>query len=148
MIDSNESSMIQAMQAVAPAAPVRRVESTELRADTPMAGRSAVAPALRVEPAVRVDLSKEAKAIAADGSGQSVPTQGIDQQISTLKKQFSEQALIRAAQADQEMNQSQEAMSMQRMQELAQKEKVQTLMRSETIQPKKDVPVQQDGLYV
>ena len=39
-------------------------------------------------------------------------------------------------------------MSVQRMEELAQKEKVQALVRADAPQPKKEVPVQQDSLYV
>lgn len=148
MMESNQSSMVQAMQAITPTSPVRKVDPTELRPDSPASGQSAPAPALRVEPAVRVDLSSQARAIAADVSGQTAPTQSVEQQVSVRKREFTEQALIRAAQADQNMNQAQEAMSMQRMQELAQREKVQALMQTETIQPKKEVPVQQDNLYL
>ena len=147
-MESNQSSMVQAMQAVAPSAPVRRIESTELRPDSPGSRRSEPAPALLVEPAVRVDLSSQAKAIAAGASrGLSAPAQSIEQQITVRKAEFTEQGLIRAARADQNANQAQEAMSMQRMQELAQKEKVQALMQTETIQPKKEVPIQQGNLY-
>jgi len=45
-------------------------------------------------------------------------------------------------------NQAQEAMTVQRMQELAQKEKVQALVKADAPQPKKEVPVQQDNLYI
>jgi hypothetical protein len=56
--------------------------------------------------------------------------------------------LVRAAEADKSSNQAQEAMTVQRMQELAQKEKVQALVKADAPQPKKEVPVQQDNLYI
>jgi len=148
MVESNQSSMVQAMQAVTPTSPVRRVDPAELRPNPPTSGGGDSAPALRVEPAVRVDLSSQARAIAADVSGQTTPTQSVEQQVSVRKAEFTEQALIRASRSDQDMNQAQEAMSAQRMQDLAQKEKVQALMQTETIQPKKEVPIQQDKLYL
>lgn len=147
-MEANQTSMVQAMQSVAQAAPVRKVESTELRPDSPASGQSPSAPALRVEPAVRVDLSSQAKAIAADTSGQTTPTQSIEQQVTVRKAEFTERALVRAAEADKSSNQAQEAMTVQRMQELAQKEKVQALVKADAPQPKKEVPVQQDNLYI
>jgi hypothetical protein len=147
-MEANQTSMVQAMQSVAQAAPVRKVESTELRPDSPASGQSPSTPALRVEPAVRVDLSSQAKAIAADTSGQTTPTQSIEQQVTVRKAEFTERALVRAAEADKSSNQAQEAMTVQRMQELAQKEKVQALVKADAPQPKKEVPVQQDNLYI
>jgi len=136
------------MQSVAQTAPVRKVESTELRPDSPASGQSSSAPALRVEPAVRVDLSSQAKAIAADTSGQTTPSQSIEQQVTVRKAEFTERALVRAAESDKSSNQAQEAMTVQRMQDLAQKEKVQALVKADAPQPKKEVPVQQDNLYI
>ena len=147
-MEANQTSMVQAMQSVAQTAPVRKVESTELRPDSPASGQSSSAPALRVEPAVRVDLSSQAKAIAADTSGQTTPSQSIEQQVTVRKAEFTERALVRAAEADKSSNQAQEAMTVQRMQELAQKEKVQALVKADAPQPKKEVPVQQDNLYI
>lgn len=88
------------------------------------------------------------KAIAADTSGQTTPTQSIEQQVTVRKAEFTERALVRAAEADKSSNQAQEAMTVQRMQELAQKEKVQALVKADAPQPKKEVPVQQDNLYI
>lgn len=148
-MESNQSSMVQAMQSVASSAPVRRIESTELRPESASTGRSSSAPpALRVEPAVRVDLSSQAKAIASDSTGKTTPTQSVEQQVSVRKAEFTEQALVRAAQADQSENRAQEVMSTKRMQDLAQKEKVQAMVRADAPQPKKEVPVQQDSLYL
>lgn len=147
-MEANQTSMIQAMQSVAQTAPVRKVESTELRPDSPASGQSSSAPALRVEPAVRVDLSSQAKAIAADTSGQTTPSQSIEQQVTVRKAEFTERALVRAAESDKSSNQAQEAMTVQRMQDLAQKEKVQALVKADAPQPKKEVPVQQDNLYI
>ena len=147
-MEANQTSMVQAMQSVAQTAPVRKVESTELRPDSPASGQSSSTPALRVEPAVRVDLSSQAKAIAADTSGKTTPTQSIEQQVTVRKAEFTERALVRAAEADKSSNQAQEAMTVQRMQELAQKEKVQALVKADAPQPKKEVPVQQDNLYI
>ena len=147
-MEANQTSMVQAMQSVAQTAPVRKVESTELRPDSPASGQSSSAPALRVEPAVRVDLSSQAKAIAADTSGQTTPTQSIEQQVTVRKAEFTERALVRAAEADKSSNQAQEAMTVQRMQDLAQTEKVQALVKADAPQPKKEVPVQQDNLYI
>lgn len=147
-MEANQTSMVQAMQSVAQTAPVRKVESTELRPDSPASGQSSSAPALRVEPAVRVDLSSQAKAIAADTSGQTTPTQSIEQQVTVRKAEFTERALVRAAESDKSSNQAQEAMTVQRMQDLAQKEKVQALVKADAPQPKKEVPVQQDNLYI
>ncbi|NCV69436.1 MAG: hypothetical protein EBW55_01745 [Betaproteobacteria bacterium] len=148
-MESNQSSMVQAMQSVASSAPVRRIESTELRPESASTGRpSAAPPAIRVEPAVRVDLSSQAKAIVADSSGQTTPKQSIERQVSIRKAEFTERALVRAAQADQSENRVQEAMSAQRMEDLARKEKVQAMVRTDAPQPKKEVPVQQDSLYL
>ncbi|MEY3605105.1 MAG: hypothetical protein ACO3C0_07895 [Burkholderiaceae bacterium] len=147
-MEANQTSMVQAMQSVAQTAPVRKVESTELRPDSPASGQSSSAPALRVEPAVRVDLSSQAKAIAADTSGQTTPSQSIEQQVTVRKAEFTERALVRAAESDKSSNQAQEAMTVQRMQDLAQKEKVQALVKADAPQPKKEVPVQQDNLYI
>ncbi|MFM7386415.1 MAG: hypothetical protein ACKO19_08510 [Betaproteobacteria bacterium] len=147
-MEANQTSMVQAMQSVSQTAPVRKVESTELRPDSPASGQSSSAPALRVEPAVRVDLSSQAKAIAADTSGQTTPSQSIEQQVTVRKAEFTERALVRAAESDKSSNQAQEAMTVQRMQDLAQKEKVQALVKADAPQPKKEVPVQQDNLYI
>lgn len=147
-MEANQTSMVQAMQSVAQTAPVRKVESTELRPDSPASGQSSSAPALRVEPAVRVNLSSQAKAIAADTSGQTTPSQSIEQQVTVRKAEFTERALVRAAESDKSSNQAQEAMTVQRMQDLAQKEKVQALVKADAPQPKKEVPVQQDNLYI
>ena len=147
-MEANQTSMVKAMQSVAQTAPVRKVESTELRPDSPASGQSSSAPALRVEPAVRVDLSSQAKAIAADTSGQTTPSQSIEQQVTVRKAEFTERALVRAAESDKSSNQAQEAMTVQRMQDLAQKEKVQALVKADAPQPKKEVPVQQDNLYI
>ncbi|MGA1347624.1 MAG: hypothetical protein ACO31J_04550 [Burkholderiaceae bacterium] len=147
-MEANQTSMVQAMQSVAQTAPVRKVESTELRPDSPASGQSSSAPALRVEPAVRVDLSSQAKDIAADTSGQTTPSQSIEQQVTVRKAEFTERALVRAAESDKSSNQAQEAMTVQRMQDLAQKEKVQALVKADAPQPKKEVPVQQDNLYI
>jgi len=147
-MEANQTSMVQAMQSVAQTAPVRKVESTELRPDSPASGQSSSAPALRVEPAVRVDLSSQAKAIAADTSGKTTPSQSIEQQVTVRKAEFTERALVRAAESDKSSNQAQEAMTVQRMQDLAQKEKVQALVKADAPQPKKEVPVQQDNLYI
>jgi len=147
-MEANQTSMVQAMQSVAQTAPVRKVESTDLRPDSPASGQSSSAPALRVEPAVRVDLSSQAKAIAADTSGQTTPSQSIEQQVTVRKAEFTERALVRAAESDKSSNQAQEAMTVQRMQDLAQKEKVQALVKADAPQPKKEVPVQQDNLYI
>ena len=147
-MEANQTSMVQAMQSVAQTAPVRKVESTELRPDSPASGQSSSAPALRVEPAVRVDLSSQATAIAADTSGQTTPSQSIEQQVTVRKAEFTERALVRAAESDKSSNQAQEAMTVQRMQDLAQKEKVQALVKADAPQPKKEVPVQQDNLYI
>jgi len=95
-----------------------------------------------------VDLSSQAKAIASDSTGKTTPTQSVEQQVSVRKAEFTEQALVRAAQADQSENRAQEVMSTQRMQDLAQKEKVQAMVRADAPQPKKEVPVQQDSLYL
>ncbi|NCZ82906.1 MAG: hypothetical protein EBX64_07140, partial [Betaproteobacteria bacterium] len=89
-----------------------------------------------------------AKAIVADSSGQTTPKQSIERQVSIRKAEFTERALVRAAQADQSENRAQEVMSTQRMQDLAQKEKVQAMVRADAPQPKKEVPVQQDSLYL
>ena len=148
MMEANQPSMVQAMKSVVPSAPVRKIESTELRPDAPSSGRPSTPPALQVEPAVRVDLSSQAKAIAADTSGQATPTQSVEQQVTVRKAEFTERALVRAAEADQNTNRVEESMSVQRMQELAQKEKVQALVRADSPQPKKEVPVQQDNLYL
>lgn len=147
-MEANQTSMVQAMQSVSQTAPVRKVESTELRPDSPASGQSSSAPALRVEPAVRVDLSSQAKAIAADTSGQTTPSQSIEQQVTVRKAEFTERALVRAAESEKSSNQAQEAMTVQRMQDLAQKEKVQALVKADAPQPKKEVPVQQDNLYI
>lgn len=146
-MEANQTSMVQAMQSVAQTAPVRKVESTELRPDSPASGQSSSAPALRVEPAVRVDLSSQAKAITADTSGQTTPSQSIEQQVTVRKAEFTERALVRAAESEKSSNQAQEAMTVQRMQDLAQKEKVQALVKADAPQPK-EVPVQQDNLYI
>jgi len=147
-MEANQTSMVQAMQSASQTAPVRKVESTELRPDSPASGQSSSAPALRVEPAVRVDLSSQAKAIAADTSGQTTPSQSIEQQVTVRKAEFTERALVRAAESEKSSNQAQEAMTVQRMQDLAQKEKVQALVKADAPQPKKEVPVQQDNLYI
>jgi hypothetical protein len=148
MMEANQSSMVQAMRSVVPSAPVRKVESTELRIDSLASGQSSTPPALKVDPAVLVDLSSQAKAIAADTSGQTTPIQSVEQQVTVRKAEFTERALVRAREADQSSNRVQASMSVQRMQELAQKEKVQALVRADAPQPKKEVPVQQDNLYV
>jgi len=147
-MEANQTSMVQAMQSASQTAPVRKVESTELRPDSPASGQSSSAPALRVEPAVRVDLSSQAKAITADTSGQTTPSQSIEQQVTVRKAEFTERALVRAAESEKSSNQAQEAMTVQRMQDLAQKEKVQALVKADAPQPKKEVPVQQDNLYI
>jgi len=147
-MEANQTSMVQAMQSVAQTAPVRKVESTELRGDSPASGQSSSAPALRVEPAVRVDISAEAKEVAANPNTMSNPAQSVEHQIAVRKAEFTERAMVRATEAEKTSVQSREAMTVQRMQDLAQKEKVQALVKADAPQPKKEVPVQQDNLYI
>jgi hypothetical protein len=147
-MEANQTSMVQAMQSVAQAAPVRKVESTELRPDSPASGQSPSALALRVEPAVRVDISAEAKEVAANPNAMSNPAQSVERQIAVRKAEFTERAMVRAAEVEKTSVQSREVMSSQRMQDLAEKEKVQALVKADAPQPKKEVPVQQDNLYI
>lgn len=147
-MEANQTSMVQAMQSVAQAAPVRKVESTELRPDSPASGQSPSTPALRVEPAVRVDISAEAKEVAANPNAMSNPAQSVERQIAVRKAEFTERAMVRAAEVEKTSVQSREVMSSQRMQDLAEKEKVQALVKADAPQPKKEVPVQQDNLYI
>ena len=56
--------------------------------------------------------------------------------------------MVRATEAEKTSVQSREVMSSQRMQDLAEKEKVQALVKADAPQPKKEVPVQQDNLYI
>lgn len=147
-MEANQTSMVQAMQSVAQAAPVRKVESTELRPDSPASGQSSSTPALRVEPAVRVDISAEAKEVAANPNAMSNLAQSVERQIAVRKAEFTERAMVRAAEVEKTSVQSREVMSSQRMQDLAEKEKVQALVKADAPQPKKEVPVQQDNLYI
>jgi len=136
-MEANQTSMVQAMQSVAQTAPVRKVESTELRPDSPASGQSPSTPALRVEPAVRVDISAEAKEVAANPNAMSNPAQSVERQIAVRKAEFTERAMVRAAEVEKTSVQSREVMSSQRMQDLAEKEKVQALVKADAPQPKK-----------
>jgi hypothetical protein len=147
-MEANQTSMVQAMQSVAQTTPVRKVESTELRPDSPASGQTSSTPALRVEPAVRVDISAEAKEVAANPNAMSNPAQSVERQIAVRKAEFTERAMVRAAEVEKTSVQSREVMSSQRMQDLAEKEKVQALVKADAPQPKKEVPVQQDNLYI
>lgn len=147
-MDENSSDRIQAVGAVPAGSRTREIREVETRDPALSLPRRDLLPPLKVEPAVRVDLSREARnAVAMDAIGQ-VPVQAIDQQITKLKMEFTEQALIRAAQAQQNMNQANEAMAAERMQDLARREKVQALIKADEPQPKKEVAVEQGQLYL
>jgi hypothetical protein len=75
------------------------------------------------------------------------PAQSVERQIAVRKAEFTERAMVRAAEVEKTSVQSREVMSSQRMQDLAEKEKVQALVKADAPQPKKEVPVQQDNLY-
>jgi len=147
-MDNSSSDLIQAVGAVRAGSRTREIREVESRDPALSLPRREPPPALKVEPAVRIDLSNEARnAVSMDAIGQ-VPVQAIDQQIAKLKMEFTEQALVRAAQAQQNMNQANEAMAAERMQDLAEREKVQALIKADAPQPKKQVAVEQGQLYL
>jgi len=147
-MDSGNADLVQPVGVVNAGARAREIREIEARESSLAAPRRDPPPALKVEPAVRVDLSREARnAVAMDAIGQ-VPVQAIEQQLAQRKLEFTEQALARAAQSEQNLNQASEAMSADRMQDLAQREKVQALIKSDAPQPKKEVAVEQGQLYL
>jgi hypothetical protein len=147
-MDPSSADLVQPVSVVNAGARSREIREIESRESSLGARRREPPLALRVEPAVRVDVSREARNVAAmDAIGQ-VPVQAIEQQLAQRKLEFTELALARAAQSQQNLNQASEAMSADRMQELAQREKVQALMKADAPQPKKEVAIEQGQLYL
>jgi len=147
-MDPSTADLVQQVNRVDAGARTREIRAIEPRESSLATPRREPPPALRVEPAVRVDLSLEARNLAAmDAIGQ-VPVQAIEQQLAQRKLEFTELALARAAQSQQNLNQASEALSADRMQDLAQREKVQALIKADAPQPKKEVAVEQGQLYL
>ena len=148
MMDSSNADRVQPVTMVNAGVPMREIRAIESREPSLSLPPRNPPPALKVEPAVRVDLSREARnAVAMDAIGQ-VPAQAIETQITQLKLAFTEQALVRAAQAQQSMEQASSAMSAERMQDLAEREKVQALIKADAPQPRKEAAVEQGQLYL
>jgi hypothetical protein len=146
-MDPSSADLVQPVSVVNAGARSREIREIEPRESSLGSRRREPPLALRVEPAVRVDVSREARNVAAmDAIGQ-VPVQAIEQQLAQRKLEFTELALARAAQSQQNLNQASEAMSADRMHELAQREKVQALMKADAPQPRKEVAIEQGQLY-